>query len=125
MGIDKPAILLLAAELGLGALAALPSAPCLASRIETGIRIEASVLLMVQAAEHLVQRRLMAATVWCRVCAAGLVIELDQASFDALSVAQTTALTAELVALARGVDLDAEVSFAPCRTGRAIQHITA
>ncbi len=45
--IDKRTVRALALELGLGALSDLPSAPCLSSRIETGIRIEAAVLAMV------------------------------------------------------------------------------
>ena len=37
----------LAEQLGLGGIAELPAAPCLSSRIETGIRIEAPMLAMV------------------------------------------------------------------------------
>ncbi len=118
-GIDKRTIRLLAAELGLGALAELPSAPCLSSRIETGIRIEAPVLAMVHAAEKLVSARLSPRTVRCRVRAAGVVIELDAATLDALDPAQAGHLRAELQLLADAAGLRAPVRFAAYRTGSA------
>ena len=80
-----------APRLGLGALAELPSAPCLSSRIETGIRIEAPVLAMVHAAETLVAARLSPRTVRCRVRAGGVVIELDPAALAAVDAAGRTA----------------------------------
>ena len=116
-GIDKRAVRALAGRLGLGALAELPSAPCLSSRIETGIRIEAPVLAMVHAAETLVTRRLAPATVRCRVRAAGLVIELDPAALARLD--QVDDLAAELAALGRSAGVDAPVVFAPYRNGSA------
>ena len=66
-GIDKRRVRALAAGIGLGELAELPASPCLSSRIETGIRIEAPVLAMVHEAETLVGRSLPARTVRCRV----------------------------------------------------------
>ena len=39
-GIDKPAVRAIAAGLGLDDLAELPAAPCLSSRVETGIAID-------------------------------------------------------------------------------------
>lgn len=118
-GIDKRTIRALAAELGLGALAELPSAPCLSSRIETGIRIEAPVLAMVHAAEKLVSARLSPRTVRCRVRAAGMVIELDGATLAALDAQQAGDLRAELQQLAEAAGLRAPVQFAAYRTGSA------
>ncbi len=118
-GIDKRAVRALAAELGLGALAELPSAPCLSSRIETGIRIEAPVLAMVHAAEKLVAAALSPRTVRCRVRAGGVVVELDAATLAALDAAQSDRLAAELSALGASAGLDAPVTFAPYRVGSA------
>ncbi len=113
-GIDKGAVRALATELGLGALAELPSAPCLSSRIETGIRIEPPMLAMVHAAERLVTAELAPRTVRCRVRASGIVIELDAATLDALDAAGTSRLAAQLAALGTP-----NVTFAPYRNGSA------
>jgi uncharacterized protein len=118
-GIDKRGVRALAAELGLSALAELPSAPCLSSRIETGIRIEPEALALVHAAELLVGRALSPRTVRCRVRAAGLVIELDEAALRGLDEARAAALSGEVAALARAAGIDRPVSFAPYRNGGA------
>ncbi len=118
-GIDKRTVRALAAELGLGALAELPSAPCLSSRIETGIRIEAPVLAMVHAAERLVAARLSPRTVRCRVRAAGLVVELDSAALAALDPERAGALRTELQALADAAGLNMPLGFAAYRNGSA------
>ncbi|WP_246689852.1 adenine nucleotide alpha hydrolase [Methylobacterium sp. WL116] len=51
-GLDKAAVRRLSRDLGLGAVAELPSAPCLSSRVETGIRIEPEVLAFIHAVER-------------------------------------------------------------------------
>ena len=53
-GIDKAGVRALARRLGLGDLSELPASPCLSSRIETAIPIDARVLAAVHAAENLV-----------------------------------------------------------------------
>lgn len=118
-GIDKRMVRALAAELGLGALAELPSAPCLSSRIETGIRIEASMLVMVHAAETLVAARLSPRTVRCRVRAGGVVIELDPAALAAVDAGGADGLRAEVQRLADAAGLPAPVRFAAYRNGSA------
>ena len=116
-GINKRTVRALAAELGLGALAELPSAPCLSSRIETGIRIEAPMLATVHAAETLVAARLSPRTVRCRVRASGVVIELDPAALAAVDAAD--GLRAEVQRLADAAGLPAPVRFAAYRNGSA------
>ena len=116
-GIDKRTVRALAAELGLGALAELPAAPCLSSRIETGIRIEAPMLAAVHAAETLVAARLSPRTVRCRVRADGVVIELDPAALAAVDGAD--GLRAEVQRLADAAGLPAPVRFAAYRNGSA------
>jgi uncharacterized protein len=114
-GIDKAGIRRLAAQLGLGGLAELPSSPCLSSRIETGIRIEAPVLGMVQQAESLVARALRPKTVRCRVRRTGLVIELDEASLSRLSPSEAEHLSGQISALG----VPHRISFAAYRNGSA------
>ncbi len=118
-GIDKRTVRALASRLGLGALSELPSAPCLSSRIETGIRIEPAILAMVHEAERHVTARLSPRTVRCRVRAGRIVIELDQASLEALDHERTERLGAELAALGRAAGLQGRVDFAPYRNGSA------
>lgn len=117
--IDKSTVRALAAKLGLGTLAELPAAPCLSSRIETGIRIEAPVLAMVHNAERLVAAQLSPRTVRCRVRAAGVVIELDAATLEALDTAQADRLRTELQRLADAAGLRTPVRFAAYRNGSA------
>jgi uncharacterized protein len=124
-GIDKRTVRALAVELGLGALSELPSAPCLSSRIETGIRIEAPVLAMVHRAETLVGARLSPRTVRCRVRAGGVVIELDQAALTAIEAAEAHWLRAELQTLADAAGLRAPIGFAAYRTGSAFLRVPA
>ena len=78
-GIGKAAVRALARNLALHDLAELPAQPCLASRIETGIAVDADDLAFVEE----VERRLTAdlpqgATVRCRVTSAGIAIELGE-----------------------------------------------
>ncbi|MDF0595257.1 adenine nucleotide alpha hydrolase [Psychromarinibacter halotolerans] len=76
--IGKDDVYGLARALGLGDLHRLPAQPCLASRIETDIRVEAADLAFVDAVESGVRRLLGAATVVrCRVTHGGVVLELD------------------------------------------------
>jgi len=114
-GIDKAEVRAIARRLGLGGIAELPAAPCLSSRIETGIAIEAEMLARVHAAERYVARALRPATVRCRVRSTSVVIELDAASLGALAADTRAMLTAKLSAMFDG----AVVAIAPYRTGSA------
>ena len=117
--IDKATVRLLAADMGLGTLAELPSSPCLSSRVETGIRIEASMLAMVHAAENLIVKRLSPRTVRCRVRAQGVVVELDQFTLAGLEDTDRMVLQTELGQMASAAGLTRPVAFAPYRTGSA------
>lgn len=112
-GIDKATVRRLAARLGLGTVADLPAAPCLSSRIETGIRVEPELLALVHRAERLLSERLAPRTVRARVRAAGLVIELDPEALDRAAAVEG-ALRAAL-----GTLTTRAVRFAPYRTGSA------
>lgn len=79
-GIDKATVRAIARHLGLADLAELPAAPCLASRVETGIGIAADTLALIHSVERFVARQLQPKTVRCRVRAEGVVVELDAAT---------------------------------------------
>ncbi len=115
-GIDKRTVRALARLLGLGEISELPAAPCLSSRIETGIGIEADMLARVHAVERYVARRLRPHTVRCRVRASGIVVELDAGSLAGLDDDARAELTTPI---ARMFDGRYPVSFAPYRVGSA------
>ncbi|MDR3538524.1 MAG: hypothetical protein P4L71_18660 [Acetobacteraceae bacterium] len=118
-GVTKAMVRRLAAGMGLGSVAELPAAPCLASRVETGIAIQAPVLAMIDAAERRLRAVLDPRTVRCRVRAGGVVVELDGDTLARLDPVRADALRTELAGLVAGAGLDAAVSFAPYRTGSA------
>jgi uncharacterized protein len=118
-GFDKAAVRALARQLDLGSVADLAASPCLSSRVETGIRIEADTLAFVHAAERLVQEAITPKTVRCRVRAGGLVIELDAAAYGQLSPADADRLAKRISATVPARIQAATVSFAPYRAGSA------
>jgi uncharacterized protein len=104
--------------LGLDDLAELPAAPCLSSRIETGLPIRSDLLPLIDVAEQLVRGRLVPETVRCRIRGSGVVVELDEAALARLGPAAHHDLAGELAALFAGHGVGA-VSFAPYRRGSA------
>ncbi|MCG8462870.1 MAG: hypothetical protein MI919_41825, partial [Holophagales bacterium] len=99
-GIDKTTVRVIARDFGLHGIAELPAAPCLSSRIETGIAIDADDLAFVHEIETLVRDALGPETVRCRVRRAGIVVELDPAALDRLPPALRRQV--DTVAAARG-----------------------
>ena len=118
-GIDKAQVRSIAAVLGFDDLSRLPAAPCLSSRIETGLRVEADDLASVHAAERYLARQLRPETVRCRRRKAGIVIELDEPTLGALSASRRAALGAAVAGMFETNDRTRPVSFAPYRTGSA------
>jgi len=122
-GFDKSGIRTLAADLGLDDIADLPAAPCLSSRIETGIPIAAETLAFVNRVETTLEERLSPRSVRCRVRAEGLVVELDQPTLDRLSeseAADVSAIVSNIWAAANGERRQIPpVRLAPYRTGSA------
>lgn len=121
-GFDKAAVRALARDLGLGTVAELPAAPCLSSRVETGIPIEPEILGFIHAVERLVGGALAGGgakrAVRCRVRAEGVVVELDPGSLAALDAADRETLGAGIRAIAPP-RLAGLVRFAPYRVGSA------
>jgi uncharacterized protein len=118
-GLRKAEVRALARRLGLGAVAELPASPCLSSRVETGIPIAAEMLAFIHDVEELVKAKLEPATVRCRVRAAGVVVELDRDSLEAMA-ADTRRVMEEAILAARPVaGRTMPVAFAAYRTGSA------
>lgn len=118
-GIDKAGVRALARSLGLGDLAELPASPCLSSRIETAIPIDAAVLASVHAAENLLSVSLRPQTVRCRVRRGGIVVELDGASLGGLDAARRDALAAAVAGLFPAALAGTAVTFTPYKNGSA------
>lgn len=117
--IDKPTVRAIARHLGLDDLAELPAAPCLSSRVETGLRIEANLLALVHAVERYVGRQLQPETVRCRLRHEAIVVELDAPSLAALSPRRRQELGAVIVRMVRDEGIERPVEFAAYSMGSA------
>ncbi len=78
-GIGKTGLRAIAAELGLSDIATLPAQPCLASRVETGIPIEALDLAFIDRVEGAVAALVGPGDIRCRIRSEGVVLELPAA----------------------------------------------
>lgn len=95
-GMTKADVRALARALDLPDIAELPAQPCLASRVETGIAIDAADLAFVERAERRLAALTGGGTLRCRITREGVVVELDEALMDAAPSVAT--LMAELCA---------------------------
>ena len=100
-GIDKKAIRRIATMEGLSELAALPAQPCLSSRVQTGIAINANDLRFIESVEAAITSMTQVGDIRCRITAAGVVVELpvnnpvfqvDQTRKDATSIVEELCL---------------------------------
>jgi pyridinium-3,5-biscarboxylic acid mononucleotide sulfurtransferase len=119
VGINKSEVRSLARYLGLGSLAELPAAPCLASRIETGIRIEPEILRTIHAAEKLVTELIGIQVVRCRLRAHAIVIELDRSALNELAPRTTAKIGISIAGLFDRIGIRLPVAFAAYRAGSA------
>ncbi|WP_329410219.1 adenine nucleotide alpha hydrolase [Nocardia vinacea] len=92
-GIDKQGIRAIARILGLTDVADLPAAPCLASRVETGITIRPETLGSVHRVERELTDILAPQAIRCRVRSNGITIELDTDTLLAMSPGLRTRVT--------------------------------
>jgi uncharacterized protein len=121
-GLDKAAVRALAQDMGLDDLAALPAAPCLSSRLETGIDVTAERLRLVHEVERLVAEWLNPATVRCRLFHDGIAIQLDPASLEGIAGPAGLPLKAAIEMLLAQRDQHAALRFEPYRMGSAFRH---
>ena len=118
-GLRKSDVRAVARSLGLDDLAELPAAPCLSSRVETGIAIDAGDLTAIHRVEVRVRNALSPQSVRCRVRREAVVVELDPAALERLDPAAGDAM-AEEVRAAFGARLASRpVRFEPYRMGSA------
>jgi pyridinium-3,5-biscarboxylic acid mononucleotide sulfurtransferase len=121
-GIDKRMVRSLARDLRLGALSELPAAPCLSSRVETGIAIRPEVLKAIHAVEQSIAKEFPAGIIRCRVRAKGVVIELDPETLAAIAGKREDELRANADRIFDGIASTLELSFQPYRNGSAFVH---
>ena len=118
-GFRKDDVRALARSLGLDDLAELPAAPCLSSRVETGIAIDAGDLAAIHRVEVRVRDTLSPRSVRCRVRRETIVIELDPPALERLDGGIGEAM-AEEVRAAFGARLGTRaIRFEPYRMGSA------
>ena len=118
-GIGKPVVRAIAARLGLDDLAELPAAPCLSSRVETGIAVDPDVLKAIDACERLVRDATEAATVRCRIRRSAVVVELDAVALATLEAPLRAALAGEVGGRMSAAGVSRAVRFEPYRMGSA------
>ena len=119
LGINKNAVRSLAKFLGYEDLAELPASPCLSSRIETGIPVDAETLIIVDQVEQFLNSELSASTVRCRVRESGLVVELSEECLSLLDASQRRLLSEHIRAISSPLGSDFPVEFASYRKGSA------
>jgi len=117
-GIGKDAVRTIAGDFGLGAVAELPAAPCLSSRLETGIHVTPAALGLVHAVERLVTQSLAAGTVRCRIRGNGVFVELDESAFQRATESDD-GLRARVEAMCAARGRPGTVEFARYRMGSA------
>ena len=118
-GIGKSTVRAIAARLGLDDLAELPAAPCLSSRVETGIAIDPVVLEAIDACERIVRDATGAATVRCRVRGDAVVVELDDAALAELGTSRRAALAGAVEQRMATAGVSPSLRFEPYRMGSA------
>lgn len=109
----------LARGLGLGDLAELPAAPCLASRIETGLRIEPAELRVIDAAETQLREMLGNVTLRCRRMRTEWVIEIEPDVYSGMSDARRAQACTVVRAITPG---DLPVTLRAYERGSAFVH---
>lgn len=122
-GLSKADIRKLAATYGLKDVAELPSAPCLSSRVESGIRIDPNMLRTINRVETLVRDRLNPETVRCRIRLEGMVIELDSETLADLGDASRAELI-EVIRANVALEPAVAVTFANYARGSAFLKAT-
>lgn len=117
--IDKDSIRAIARHLDLGDLSELPAAPCLSSRLQTGVTVTAERLRFVNKVEDYIGDLLSPKTVRCRVLAKQVEIQLDPTSFDKLG--EVDNLRNQIIAFANA-EQSLPIKFAAYKQGSAFVH---
>jgi len=118
-GIDKATVRAICRGLGYVEIAELPAAPCLSSRVETGVRIEPRALAFVHRVERELAAALRPAVVRCRVRRDAVAVELDAVALGGLLNGAGSAWRERIAGLAREHGLPDDIRFEPYRRGSA------
>ncbi|MDX1540480.1 MAG: hypothetical protein R3349_03660 [Geminicoccaceae bacterium] len=118
-GIDKSGVRAIARKLELDDLAELPAAPCLSSRLETGIRVDAAMLRLVHRIERLVDGALGPSTIRCRIMHDGVTVQLDPDALASIERPDAAPLRRQITGLLRAAGERRPARFAPYRMGSA------
>jgi uncharacterized protein len=124
VGIDKPGVRSIARELGLADVADLPAAPCLASRIETGITVAPSMLTVVNQVERDLTDLLHPEVVRCRIRAGNITIELDETTLGQMSSGERENVRDRVAKAWDEFGDDRPVELTPYRRGSAFLHLS-
>ncbi len=119
--IDKATVRALARALDLHDLAKLPAAPCLSSRLATGIAVTAERLRLVHAVERLISRELGPRTVRCRLFHDGVAIQLDPDGLARIEATSAARLRRTIEQMAGA----SSVRYEPYRMGSAFLRTAA
>ena len=117
--IDKSTLRAMARVFGLNDIAELPAAPCLSSRIETGIPITATDLNFVHQVERMIETVLQPETVRCRVRRDGVEVQLDPASLARLTSSAGIELRQRIIQACRERGYDDKPVLAAYQRGSA------
>lgn len=110
----------LARVANLNDLADLPAAPCLSSRITTGLPVTVERVKLVYEVERLLKLELgVLKTIRCRIQEAGVQIQLDPNTLSKLSDVQRKSLEQSIRSLCIAYEHPPELSFAPYKMGSA------
>lgn len=123
--VDKRAVRSLARNLGLGALSELPAAPCLSSRVESGIAIRPEILKAIHAVERNIAKDFPSGIVRCRVRARGVVIELDPETLRAIVGEREAEVRSQAEQIFTELAQPLDLSFEPYRNGSAFLRLRA
>jgi len=119
VGVDKTGVRALASALGFEDLSELPAAPCLSSRVETGIPVEPKALRLIDAVERHIAEMMDTDIVRFRVRRETLIVELDEPSLERMEKERRAVLGAEIKDMAYAAGFDLPISFAVYRRGSA------
>jgi len=102
-GISKSDLRGIARDLGLHDLKDLPAAPCLSSRVTTGIPIDPGILPLINDAENVVRQILgEIEAIRCRILPDGIAIELNTGARGALTEREESAIHTEVLGVFAG-----------------------
>ncbi len=118
-GIDKQTIRDIAAHLGLKELSVKPSSPCLASRVETGVRIEPNQLGLIYDIETKVRTLVAAENIRCRITANHLELQIDDAVLKGLSNRMLDTVETQVQGIATNANINIPVTIGPYVRGSA------